>query len=1484
MTELNTLPDELILNIHSKDKTVPENLSVTLGGREVSQTAFAFTDDEFIQKLAQLEKMTHLPLPCDPKGAMGAKENALESAIYEQAILIGTGLAEVLDDMGRLTLTEIMNSTKIPLLRIVVDGDWADRVLALPWELLYIDGRFPVKEARLDVVREVSVANAPGLKPQTKPFRVLVHIAAPEDDEGQSSLMYEEEAYRLVLSMQQAAKDAVVFSDLGTVRDLVRAIQSINPTVVHFTGHGSPGKLLFENETGENVEIPISDLLKEMRAFAVDGQHGLPQVFYLASSYGASGMSTFATTLQKEGCPAVVAYMGPAGDQLSTQAEVAFYGGLAAGKRLTESMRSARLFMAGVLGEKDHCYRYPLGWAQLVLYLRGNDTPISKGKAAADNIYVLEQELHRSESPVYSLDMMHSGIDGFIGRRKDLATLRQSHIKGQRVFVLYGLGGIGKTSLAVKLIPKLGIEHDKIVVLDAARANKAANPVQDLWEQMTDQLQDAFPDILVNILETHKQNQDPKILLGEMITAIKEPWLIYLDNAESLQIKTDSENSDLGAWASSEIEKWWQIAVSGAVYGGPLTLIATTRYLLKELERKDNFQVGLLRPSEIERMMRWFPYLRQIPHAHKKKIIKWLNGHARTMIYLEGLFKEIFDPLTSEDDISDARWQAAIKDALPQTDEKSANEDLMLSHIWKRLDDTARDQLRILTTLRCPAPMDAVKTFGNQTQRLESLGLISKYSGKFYGMQDSVSCFAEKLCGFALPKDHLCIGLWYKEAFKTEKRLVFAEEAVYHLVKAGKADVAAPTAADLVSHYYTTSRYAESGKVLDSVIALSPVSDLAESLLSIRGNLHNALGRYELAAADYQEIIESARKRETAGIAEVQGLHGLANALYNLGQYEESAEAYNKSLVITKQVYGTETHSSYAASLHGLADVLDRLGRYKEAVEAYNKSLVITKQVYETETRPEYAVSLHGLAGALDRLGRYKEAVEAYNKSLVITKQVYETEVRPEYVSLLNGLAGALYNLGRYEEAVETYNKSLVMTKQVYGTEVHPEYASSLHGLANALDHMSRYEEAFEAYNKSLVIKKQIYKTEVHPEYTSSLYGLAVALVHLARHEEAVEAFNKSLVITRQVYGTVTHPEYASSLAGLANTLVHLGRNEEAVEAYNKSLNIKKEIYGSDEHPSSLPTRTNLSMTLAKMGQIDQACREMDQSLSIARIMGHPFHTGNVLYLYAQLESDRNAQKALDMAIEAEFLLKQVFDASHPTLQGAQAVIAKLKGGLKHEPEPDSEHKNQKAKVTPEMLKDWTYGLLYGISSVSKVVFVHLAQRMALLISTQGILTQLAVTMGRPGLELENPTALEMPENMPSEQIKDLRPRLAGFKALVKRVAEDIKDILQDCNEQNGRIVLHEDLSHPVPDELQTVLLDEAAAIILAGSDELLLAELDLVLKGLSILLKDVDDPAAIGLPTTLLRRLPDQRDKIVNTLKPFCSEIQKKLLLETIE
>ncbi|MCP4646674.1 MAG: hypothetical protein GY852_02920, partial [bacterium] len=90
-----------------------------------------------------------------------------------------------------------------------------------------------------------------------------------------------------------------------------------------------------------------------------------------------------------------------------------------------------------------------------------------------------------------------------------------------------------------------------------------------------------------------------------------------------------------------------------------------------------------------------------------------------------------------------------------------------------------------------------------------------------------------------------------------------------------------------------------------------------------------------------------------------------------------------------------------------------------------------------------------------------------------------------------------------------------------------------------------------------------------------------------------------------------------------------------------------------------------------------------------------------------------------------------------------------------------------------------------------------MVQRIILAFTTHWLLTQLAVGMGRPGLELEDPTALETPEDMPDEQVRELTSKLPALKDLLKRVAGDIEKILKERPEVNGRIEVREEESNP---------------------------------------------------------------------------------------
>ena len=366
-------------------------------------------DADFITLLQELREWSSQPLRLDDPTTP-----TVRARLDRLARQVGARLTQVLCspaaraavarrihalDQGRARLT----------LRVAERGPRGDQALALPWELLMPEeDTFAVHAGQLDVVREAVTDGAPPLTAPTAPLTVAVTIAAPE---GQAALHYEQEAFRLYAALAPLGHQ-VAFSDLGTVEDLITVVEGQRAAIIHFSGHGLPGKLAFENDEGFADVVDIEALIRRLRTHLTrPGQtQPFPRLFYLASCHGATGTAgqanpahpeapaaaawpprdvrspvdivlgrgpSTAATLHRSGFVQVVGYYGPIGDELCTRTEEAFYRALAGGETTLQAVAEARARLDEPLVIDGERFVYPLGWVQLALYHRGPDLPLA---------------------------------------------------------------------------------------------------------------------------------------------------------------------------------------------------------------------------------------------------------------------------------------------------------------------------------------------------------------------------------------------------------------------------------------------------------------------------------------------------------------------------------------------------------------------------------------------------------------------------------------------------------------------------------------------------------------------------------------------------------------------------------------------------------------------------------------------------------------------------------------------------------------------------------------------------------------------------------------------------------------------------------------------------------------------------------------------------------------------------------------------------
>jgi hypothetical protein len=307
-------------------------------------------DNRFSHAFFGFNQLTKRALDSDADRAeLGQHARTLGELMF--GVLFGT------DECRQLLRQACLPGRPQPLVTIRSNDDV---LLSLPWELLWHDDRFLVRDAVLDMARSTlgDVGPQALLREPEDYFKLVVNVSAPAG----SGLNYEAESYRITRALSDRCQ--LIHTELGTVDDLIETVGESSATGVHFSGHGSPGQLQFENDEGRAAPLAIGELMDRLRARLPAG--ALPPFFYLASCHGnepsvpeagASGSESSAALLHRAGVPQVVGYYGPIADELSTRAEEALYAAIAKGHPTRYAVRQARQALAKAFWGPDQKHR-----------------------------------------------------------------------------------------------------------------------------------------------------------------------------------------------------------------------------------------------------------------------------------------------------------------------------------------------------------------------------------------------------------------------------------------------------------------------------------------------------------------------------------------------------------------------------------------------------------------------------------------------------------------------------------------------------------------------------------------------------------------------------------------------------------------------------------------------------------------------------------------------------------------------------------------------------------------------------------------------------------------------------------------------------------------------------------------------------------------------------------------------------------------------
>ena len=313
--------------------------------------------------------------------------------------------------------------------------------------------------------------------------------------------------------------------------------------------------------------------------------------------------------------------------------------------------------------------------------------------------------------------------------------------------------------------------------------------------------------------------------------------------------------------------------------------------------------------------------------------------------------------------------------------------------------------------------------------------------------------------------------------------------------------------------------------------------------------------------------------------------HSLGHLYEDQGKLREAGEMYQRALQVKEKELGPE-HRSTLKTINSLGILYIEQGKLREAEEMFQRALQVKEKELGLEHRSTLK-TINSLGILYIEQGKLCEAEEMFQRAL----QAKEKELGLEHSLILETISslGILYRKqGKLREAEEIFQRVLQAKEKELGPE-HRSTLETINSLGNLYIKQGKLREAEEMFQRVLQAKE-----ELGPEHRSTLEtinSLGILYRKQGKLREAEEMFKRVL----QAKEKELSPEHRSTLKtinSLGNLYMKQGKLREAEKMYQRVLQGLEKALGSDLAASHLPmldTAYNMGRLFAQQGNIHGA-------------------------------------------------------------------------------------------------------------------------------------------------------------------------------------------------------------------------------------------------------------------------------------------------------
>ncbi|KAL2783319.1 hypothetical protein BJX66DRAFT_132060 [Aspergillus keveii] len=841
----------------------------------------------------------------------------------------------------------------------------------------------------------------------------------------------------------------------------------------------------------------------------------------------------------------------------------------------------------------------------------------------------------------------------FVGRQEEIQKLEDliTMPDGPRKLAITGLGGVGKTQIALELAYRMRDREPEYSIFWIPCTSYGA-------------VEQAFMTIAQLVELRDVETAEVKERLQAYFSQTNKKWILIFDNVDEMDMWTkgsptapplkniipQSENGYVFFTSRN-----WQLALKLAG-SNVVSIPHVDEKTGKEIFQKLLMQKDLLQDDHVTNTL--LERLAFLPLAISQAVA-YINQNsislARYMSLLGEQEASTIELLGRE--FEDNGRYAEIQNPVATT--------WLVSFLQiQQADKLASDYLSFMA---CINPRDIPESIlpatASTKRRVEALGLLKAYSFISAQVDDSI---------FSLHRlVHLATRNWLRERQSLENwvekaagqldkifpnsdhdnRLKWREYLPHALYLANSAEFLA-----LQDNYHdflartgsclqSDGRYGEAEIISRNVLAMRERAcgpDDVDTLISVSnlGLVFAQQGKYKEAEAMHQRALQGFEK--VLGPEHPNTLSGVSNlgsVLEEQGKYEEAEAMHRRDLAGSEKVLGPE-HPDTLTSVSQLGLVLAQQGKYAEAKAMHQQALQRRQKVLGPE-HPDTLTSVSNLGSVLALSCKYEEAEAMHQRALQGSEKMLGPE-HPDTLISVSNLGSVLADQGKYVEAEAMHQQALQGRQKVLGPE-HPDTLTSVSQLGLVLAQQGKYAEAEAMHQRALQGSEKMLGPE-HPDTLISVSNLGSVLADQGKYAEAKAMHQQALQGRQKVLGP-EHPDTLTSVSQLGLVLAQQGKYAEAEAMHQQALQGRQKVLGP-EHPGTLTSVSNIGLVLAQQGKYAEAKAMHQQALQCRQKVLGPEHPDTLTSMHNHAFTLKQVGKFLD----ALTLLKKCSDLRNKVL------------------------------------------------------------------------------------------------------------------------------------------------------------------------------------------------------------------------------------------